>query len=111
MFCLEEENKNKMKNSIVYNYILENLIGGIDKKKNKQLIEKQKINITDNLVKKKYGSLQRFIKNTEVSANYGSDVYRVDEIHKIGVLDLRILNCDRNDENILVLKYYLILYI
>lgn len=26
------------------------------------------------------------------------------EVHKLGILDLRILNCDRNDENILVVK-------
>lgn len=29
------------------------------------------------------------------------------EVHKIGILDIRIVNCDRNEENILVRKYYL----
>lgn len=34
----------------------------------------------------------------------GSNQFHVDEVHKIGILDLRILNCDRNDANILVKK-------
>lgn len=29
------------------------------------------------------------------------------EAHKIGILDIRIVNCDRNEQNILVKKYYL----
>ncbi len=34
----------------------------------------------------------------------GSNQFSTDEVHKIGILDLRILNCDRNDANILVKK-------
>jgi len=60
--------------------------------------------IKDNLIKKKYGSLQRFMKSNDIAANYSNSLFSVDEVHKIGVLDLRILNCDRNDENILVVK-------
>lgn len=31
-------------------------------------------------------------------------MFSVEEVHKIGLLDVRILNCDRNDENILIKK-------
>ena len=34
----------------------------------------------------------------------GSNQFDVDEVHKIGILDIRIVNCDRNDANILVKK-------
>jgi hypothetical protein len=34
--------------------------------------------------------------------NYSSDLFTVDEVHKIAVLDLRLLNLDRNPCNILV---------
>jgi hypothetical protein len=31
-------------------------------------------------------------------------MFPVEEVHKIAILDLRIQNCDRNDENILIKK-------
>lgn len=31
-------------------------------------------------------------------------MFQTDEVHKVGILDIRILNCDRNEENILVKK-------
>ena len=34
----------------------------------------------------------------------GSNQFDIEQIHRIGILDLRILNCDRNDANILVKK-------
>ena len=34
----------------------------------------------------------------------GSKQFEVEEVHKIGILDLRVLNCDRNEANILVRK-------
>ncbi|KRW99839.1 hypothetical protein PPERSA_10958 [Pseudocohnilembus persalinus] len=52
----------------------------------------------------KYGSLQLFQKHQAVVGDYGSSLFPVDEIHKIAILDIRILNCDRNDENILIEK-------
>lgn len=33
------------------------------------------------------------------------------EVHKIAILDIRILNMDRNEENILIEKYYILLYV
>lgn len=53
---------------------------------------------------KKYGSLQKFVHNTEVAADFCSDLFSIEEVQKMAILDLRILNCDRNDENILVIK-------
>lgn len=52
----------------------------------------------------KYGSLQYFIRADDLASNYCSDLFSVDEVHKIAVLDLRIMNLDRNDGNILVRK-------
>ncbi|KAL4500413.1 hypothetical protein ABPG72_003364 [Tetrahymena utriculariae] len=52
----------------------------------------------------KRGSLQVFVKNTEECGNYGNSIFSIDEVHKIAILDIRILNCDRNDQNILVKK-------
>jgi len=31
-------------------------------------------------------------------------MFEIEEVHKIGILDVRILNADRNDENMLVKK-------
>lgn len=52
--------------------------------------------------KVKIGSLQKFVKHNDVSSNFGYSAFDVDEVHRIAILDLRILNCDRNDENMLV---------
>lgn len=52
----------------------------------------------------KYGSLQSFVHADDVASNLSSDLFSVDEVHKIAILDLRILNLDRNDGNILVKK-------
>ena len=48
------------------------------------------------------GSLQEFVESKGPIENYSSDLFSVDEIHKIAVLDLRLLNLDRNECNILV---------
>ena len=58
--------------------------------------------IKNNSPKMKYGSLQRFVNADDLASNYSSDLFSVDEVHKIGILDLRIMNLDRNDGNILV---------
>ena len=42
------------------------------------------------------------MKHDDCAGNFGCSIFPVEEVHKIGILDLRILNCDRNDENILV---------
>lgn len=50
----------------------------------------------------KVGSLQEFVRSKGPIENYSSDLFSADEIHKIAVLDLRLLNLDRNEGNILV---------
>jgi hypothetical protein len=50
----------------------------------------------------KKGSLQKFVKSTDVIENYSSSVFDIDQLHQIAAFDLRILNLDRNDCNILV---------
>ena len=50
----------------------------------------------------KFGSLQEFIKSEGCIENYSPDLFSKDEIHKIAILDIRILNLDRNECNILV---------
>ena len=52
----------------------------------------------------KYGSLQYFVKSNGTTSDYSSDLFSIEEVHKIIIIDLRILNLDRNDGNILVVK-------
>lgn len=52
----------------------------------------------------KYGALQDFVKDGENLSDFGPNVFSVFEIQKIALLDIRLLNCDRNDENVLVVK-------
>lgn len=47
------------------------------------------------------GSLQRFVQNNGVSSNISCSKFSVVEVQKIALLDLRILNSDRNEANIL----------
>ena len=44
------------------------------------------------------------MENNDIAGNMGSNQFDTEEVHKIGILDLRILNCDRNEANILVKK-------
>lgn len=50
----------------------------------------------------KIGSLQKFIQSNGFLENFSSDLFSKDEVHKIAILDLRIMNLDRNETNILV---------
>jgi len=47
-----------------------------------------------------------FVKNIGVMENWSESKFDVDQLHKIAILDLRILNLDRNSANILVKKVY-----
>lgn len=42
------------------------------------------------------------MQNDGVVEDYSSEIFDTDEIHKIAILDLRMLNLDRNEANILV---------
>lgn len=55
--------------------------------------------LTPNL---KIGSLQEYVQSKGPIENYSHSRFHKDEVHKIAVLDLRILNLDRNVCNILV---------
>jgi len=50
----------------------------------------------------KIGSLQEFIENDGSAEDIGPKLFRVRDVHKIGVLDLRIFNTDRHAGNILL---------
>ena len=50
----------------------------------------------------KFGSLQSYIESDGTIENYSPDKFHKDEVHKIAILDLRLLNIDRNEGNILV---------
>jgi len=52
----------------------------------------------------KSGSLQRFIDNMGNASEMGSSLFSIDNIHRIGILDIRLFNMDRNCENLLVQK-------
>jgi len=49
----------------------------------------------------KMGSLQRFVDNDGASWDIGPSKFPIREVHKIGVLDLRLYNTDRHGGNIL----------
>jgi hypothetical protein len=52
----------------------------------------------------KIGSLQEFIDNDGSSEDVSPSFFPVDEVHKIGILDLHLMNVDRNEGNILIKK-------
>jgi len=52
----------------------------------------------------KSGSIQRFIPNIGDSLSMSSSRFSTEDVHNIGILDLRLLNMDRNGENLLVRK-------
>ena len=58
--------------------------------------------LLDNANMLKIGSLQGFAASDGPIENFSSDLFSDDEIHKIAIIDLRILNLDRNECNILV---------
>lgn len=46
--------------------------------------------------------MQKFVQSLGPIENFSSDLFSADEVHKIAILDLRMLNLDRNETNILV---------
>lgn len=52
----------------------------------------------------KIGSFQQFIDNDGCSEDFGFRNFPVNEVHKIGILDMQILNVDRHAGNILIKK-------
>jgi hypothetical protein len=52
----------------------------------------------------KTGSLQEFVNAQDHAGNMSPTHFTVQDCHRIGVLDIRIINMDRNDGNILITK-------
>ncbi|XP_014519130.1 phosphatidylinositol 4-kinase gamma 3 isoform X1 [Vigna radiata var. radiata] len=52
----------------------------------------------------KIGSLQMFMKNIGSCEDIGPSAFPVEEVHKISVLDIRLVNADRHAGNILISK-------
>lgn len=50
----------------------------------------------------KVGAFQAFIDTAETADNFGPQMYGDSDVHKVGMLDIRIANLDRNYGNILV---------
>lgn len=53
-------------------------------------------------LKSKIGSLQQYVDHDCASWDLGPSLFPVTEVHKIGILDVRMLNLDRHGGNILV---------
>jgi len=51
-----------------------------------------------------YGSLQEYVENGGSAEDMGSAAFSADEVHRIGILDVRLLNLDRHLGNLLVQK-------
>ena len=49
-----------------------------------------------------YGSLQEYVENGGSAEDMGSNSFSTDEVHRIGILDVRLLNLDRHLGNLLV---------
>ena len=54
--------------------------------------------------KKKFGSLQKFVEYDDVFENYSPTLFSKEQLQLIACFDIRTLNLDRNDCNLLVVK-------
>ena len=52
----------------------------------------------------KTGSLQEYVQNIGTVDDFSNSMFPVEEIQRICILDMKILNMDRNEANILVIK-------
>jgi len=53
----------------------------------------------------KVGSFQEFKRHDEEAGDLSSSLFSEEEAHKIAIMDIRLLNTDRNDENLLVRRH------
>ena len=98
-----QKDEKVLRGGIIQRFLFENLRGN-NKEANERSDDFYLSNRKYNYIPKKYGTLQKFIKSNGVVADYSYSLFTVEEAHKIMILDFRILNCDRNDENILLIK-------
>merc|ERR1711871_168200 len=50
------------------------------------------------------GSIQKFVPNIGDCEDYGSGVFETDDVQRLAVLDIRLLNADRHGSNILIAR-------
>lgn len=62
-------------------------------------VQHHSFNSKDNV---KIGSIQEFVENNGASWDVGPNIFPIKEVHKIGILDLYMLNIDRHGGNILI---------
>eukprot|EP00291_Cryptomonas_curvata_P002794 CAMPEP_0172188930 /NCGR_PEP_ID=MMETSP1050-20130122/22228_1 /TAXON_ID=233186 /ORGANISM="Cryptomonas curvata, Strain CCAP979/52" /LENGTH=343 /DNA_ID=CAMNT_0012863541 /DNA_START=48 /DNA_END=1075 /DNA_ORIENTATION=- len=55
-------------------------------------------------VQLKAGSLQRFVPHECTSEDVGTALFDADQVHAIGIFDMRTFNMDRNSDNLLVVR-------
>ncbi|CAE7471285.1 PI4KG6 [Symbiodinium natans] len=60
------------------------------------------VNPDKSKVEWKVGAFQQFVNSCGTSGDFGMSVFSVSSVHRIGILDVRIVNLDRNDGNLLV---------
>jgi hypothetical protein len=88
LLSIENESLPKMRNSIIHNFVLENLISSSsissyttkDKEELPNNFNEERISTPtsqSNLIRKKYGSFQRFVKSNDVAANFSSSLFDV----------------------------------
>ena len=52
----------------------------------------------------KVGSLQAWVSHADLASDMGTATFPAHEVHKLAILDMRLLNTDRNDGNVLVTR-------
>jgi len=52
----------------------------------------------------KVGILQQYVHSYDVAGNLSHTMFNTEDVHRIALLDMRLLNTDRNDSNILVMR-------
>ncbi len=105
LFAVDEKARTEMW-EMVQRFLRENTPNNFKEKSNNNN-KKDKSFLTTaqyNFIPKKYGSLQKYIDYDGIAADFSNTLFSVEEAHKIMILDIRIVNCDRNDENILLIK-------
>ncbi|CAD7938495.1 unnamed protein product [Amoebophrya sp. A25] len=55
----------------------------------------------------KHGSLQKRVDASDCLGDFGRGLFSVEQVHNIGILDIRILNMDRNEGNCLVKESFI----
>mmetsp|Transcript_10756 Transcript_10756/g.17627 ORF Transcript_10756/g.17627 Transcript_10756/m.17627 type:complete len:757 (+) Transcript_10756:259-2529(+) len=81
-------------------------VGGFSSVPETIMVETQhhKFHYSDGVILPKVGSLQRYVVADCIASDFSPQLFPVDEVHKIAILDIRLLNGDRNDANMLVVR-------